>query len=82
MKIYPNPSNGKNIHVFFFIIGKENVELAIYDAVGQKVYSQIVVPANGSILTDLVIPKPLTPNVYIVVVNNGIDTFRSKLIVK
>lgn len=80
VKIYPNPSNGE---FTFAIIGFEgkDVELSIYNAVGQKVYNKL---SNESLVSynQVVDLTQLGAGIYVAEVQCGKKLIQQKLIVE
>lgn len=63
---YPNPSSGK-IHLRFDAETMAKDELAIYDILGRKVFSEVVVAENGNEIT---LDPNLPPGVYVLKVGD------------
>lgn len=79
LRIYPNPASGKCFANIPEGADAGNAEVSLYSITGQKVNTEAAVN-NNTITIDL---QKLTPGLYFVVLENGINAqqFRGKLLV-
>lgn len=80
MKLYPNPATN-DVHVAIVSAESANATLAIYNLVGQMVYSENVALTEGNNLIDVNI-NSLNAGIYMVNVKTAKGTSTQKLIVR
>lgn len=66
LSCYPNPTNGP-LHIAFESKGQGTNEIALYDLLGQKVYSQTLNTRNEVVEATLYLP--IAPGIYVLKVN-------------
>jgi hypothetical protein len=82
IKLYPNPSNGKELIVTISGM-KNNAVLTISDLIGKTIKKEEIVVAEGQSVISLLNLSPiLTTGCYLVNVNDGVNSISAKLMIK
>lgn len=71
LRIYPNPTSGNQLTVFFNGTSQRNHILTISNSMGQKVMEMPHIPVNQPIQVPLT--QMLTPGIYVLSVKNDVD---------
>jgi hypothetical protein len=79
-KVYPNPSDGKNIILSLTNAKEDRVLIALYDLLGREVFSKVLISDNGSFLE--AIDPQLAPGTYIITGTAKDEVYRKTLIVQ
>lgn len=69
LNVFPNPSNGSDLHLNISGIESDNVQVIIYDALGRKIES-IRLVVNGSLQTQLPLSSDLSNGMYMIEVSS------------
>lgn len=82
LTLYPNPSNGSDLHLALNAEEDKTLSLVINDALGKTWYSEIIAAGKGS--NDYVLnpAQQLTPGVYILTLTDGENKYVKKLVVQ
>lgn len=78
--IYPNPNNGDAVNINLYNTGNSDVNINIYDGVGQLIYSNRFA-AEGSLNKEIRFENALTSGIYFVEISTNDQTFTERMIV-
>ncbi len=69
LNVFPNPSNGSDLHLNISGIESDNVQVKIFDSMGRKIQSERFV-VNGTLQTELNFKDELSNGMYLIEVSS------------
>ncbi|MEZ5014415.1 MAG: T9SS type A sorting domain-containing protein [Chitinophagales bacterium] len=79
--IYPNPATGANVTIDYFSVQEDmNVQVAVYDILGNRVQSFNQAVEGGENMIDMDVTQ-MNAGVYLVVISNGKSNYTGRFIV-
>lgn len=82
MEVYPNPGNGHSFAISFREEAGAEVQVAVCNQMGGKVYERIITNDAQVSLISVELDYPLSPGVYSLFVTDGSSVYKKKLIIR
>jgi len=80
LNVYPNPSNGSDLHLNISGIESENVIVRVYDSMGCKIQSNRYV-VDGTLQTELNFQQELSDGLYLIEMSSGTTNKSIRLLI-
>jgi hypothetical protein len=80
LNVYPNPSNGSDLHLNISGIESENVIVRVYDSMGRKIQSNRYV-VDGTLQTELNFQQELSDGLYLIEMSSGTTNKSIRLLI-
>jgi hypothetical protein len=80
LNVFPNPSNGSDLHLNISGIESENVIVRVYDSMGRKIQSNRYV-VDGMLQTELNFQQELSDGLYLIEMSSGTTNKSIRLLI-